>query len=62
MYSDEMGQTDIGWKNPPSYHTVVFLSTLVLWSFVFSPLGSVARLNLIGQWHVNKAHLAVDAL
>lgn len=25
-------------------------------------LGSVARLNFIGQWHVNKAHLAVDAL
>lgn len=30
MYSDEMGPTGIGWKNPPSYHTVVFLSTLVL--------------------------------
>lgn len=62
MYSDEMGLTGTGWKNPPSYHTVVFLSTLVLWSFVLLPLGSVASLNLIGQWPVNKAHLAVDAL
>lgn len=26
MYSDEMGPTNTGWKNPPSYHTVVFLS------------------------------------
>lgn len=26
MYSDEMGLTGIGWKNPPSYHTAVFLS------------------------------------